>query len=717
MTRTTIHSDYIPDNAITGTKIAENSITAREIATNAITTLYVADNSVTEDKLADSINTSIAAKLPLAGGTMTGNLGVGITASSAIGIYHSQSLANGLAAEITNTQSSTGSGLVVKGGNNSSTYSADFRDYNNNSLMRVRGDGNVGIGTTSPSSELHMHVTGTSNGAQILFDSDHGTGYVGQENNTSNNLIIGSSSAGVTFYAANAEKMRLDSSGNVGIGTTNPAQKLHVTGGQARFDDHISIQPTKKLFLDGGLDTYIDEVAANTMAFHTGGGERMRIDSAGTMILQADGASNLGRIQFSSQAATYQIFGGNNVGYLGYKTGGYHRFFGSDGTEKMRIAGNGNVSIGTTTTDREFKVQKSGDSAVIAAVSGTSNLAGMVMGDTSDDDRGAVLYNNSGDYMYFQTDAAERMRILSTGEVHITSAGAAISPTIKHGGATGDNAKLRLINRAGQGADKGGILELGAVTNDGVTRSDVFAALHGGKDNATSGNKAGYLDFHTSNGSSLDRKMRLDSNGVLLIGDTALRGTIQRGQLQVTQISNSNAAGISCISGNDEISGTFCLYSSGTASAMISVDPDTNRANSAFYIHIDNAQKAVLDSGGNFTITGSYGSSDRALKENIVTLPNQLEKVKQLNPVSFDWKEKAEDGSTESSIGFVAQEVETLYPNLIKTPPTDSSAEEASTTQYKSLNYAVMVSILTKAVQELSAELDAAKARITTLEG
>ena len=77
MTRTTIHSDYIPDNAITGVKIAENSITAREIATNAITTLYVADDSVTADKLANSINTDIAtgvAALPKAGGTMTGNI-------------------------------------------------------------------------------------------------------------------------------------------------------------------------------------------------------------------------------------------------------------------------------------------------------------------------------------------------------------------------------------------------------------------------------------------------------------------------------------------------------------------------------------------------------------------------------------------------------------------------------------------------------------------
>ena len=84
MTRTTIHSDYIPDNAITGVKIAENSITAREIATNAITTLYVADDSVTADKLANSINTDIAtgvtanttanAALPKAGGTLTGNV-------------------------------------------------------------------------------------------------------------------------------------------------------------------------------------------------------------------------------------------------------------------------------------------------------------------------------------------------------------------------------------------------------------------------------------------------------------------------------------------------------------------------------------------------------------------------------------------------------------------------------------------------------------------
>jgi hypothetical protein len=233
---------------------------------------------------------------------------------------------------------------------------------------------------------------------------------------------------------------------------------------------------------------------------------------------------------------------------------------------------------------------------------------------------------------------------------------------------------------------------------------------------------AGYIQYsHGTNalqfGTSHTEKMRVLTGGDVLIGDTARRGSIQRGALQVTQLDHTNAAGISCISGNQELAATFCLYSSGSNSGMISIDPDEGRANSAFYFHIDNAQKAVLDSGGNFTITGSYGSSDRALKENIVTLPSQLETVKKLNPVSFDWKEKAEDGSTESSIGFIAQEVEALYPKLIKTPPTDSDAEQANTTQYKSLNYAVMTSILTKAIQEQQEQIDALQSEINLLKG
>jgi len=229
------------------------------------------------------------------------------------------------------------------------------------------------------------------------------------------------------------------------------------------------------------------------------------------------------------------------------------------------------------------------------------------------------------------------------------------------------------------------------------------------------------LQFGTSSDDPLTiftnntERMRITAAGEVLINDSARRGTNWRGQIQVTQIDSTNAAGISCISGNDEIAGTFALYSSATASAAISVDPDAARGSSALFFLIDNVQKASLDASGNFSITGSYSSSDRTKKENIVTLPSQLETIKKLNPVSFDWKEKAEDGTTKSSLGFIAQEVEELYPDLVHTPEADPDMPSKDTTKH--LNYSVMTAILTKAIQEQQAQIDALQSEIKTLKG
>jgi hypothetical protein len=274
--------------------------------------------------------------------------------------------------------------------------------------------------------------------------------------------------------------------------------------------------------------------------------------------------------------------------------------------------------------------------------------------------------------------------------------------------ATGDTSN-GIISDSNRGNAGAGINSLTGKWNGTAVADMTFLT---GDDTTNKDN--GVIIFRTSSADNLAERMRITNAGEVLINDSARRGTNWRGQLQVTQIDTSNAAGISCISGNDEIAGTFALYSSSTASAAISVDPDAARGSSALYFLIDNVQKAVLDSSGNFTITGSYSSSDRTLKENIVTLPSQLETVKQLNPVSFDWIERAEDGSTKSSIGFIAQEIETLYPNLVNTPVADP---DMSNTTTKSLNYAVMTAILTKAIQEQQTIIDDLKTRIETLEG
>ena len=90
--------------------------------------------------------------------------------------------------------------------------------------------------------------------------------------------------------------------------------------------------------------------------------------------------------------------------------------------------------------------------------------------------------------------------------------------------------------------------------------------------------------------------------------------------------------------------------------------------------------------------------SDKKLKENITPLENNtLDKVLQLNPVRFTLKD---DKEKKDRIGFIAQEVEELYPEYV-TVSVDNEGEE---TRY--LDYSQMVSILCKAIQELTKKVE-----------
>ena len=426
---------------------------------------------------------------------------------------------------------------------------------------------------------------------------------------------------------------------------------------------------------------------------------------------------------------------------------------------------NNKVAIGTTTADRELKVQNSSDHSIIAAVSGTSSLAGIVMGDTDDDDIGHVLYNNSNNSMSFRTNTSDRMtidssgnvlvgtttfnnlsteagvlasnnvlmargsladhqdacavlqyasdatwlraygdtsgsgymifragggagatdveymRINSTGEVHITSGGSAISPTIKHSGGTGDVAKLRLINRSGQSSDKGGALELGGITDDGVSRSDVFASIAGLKDNATSGNKAGYMQFMTSNGSSLAEKMRLDSNGKLFLGTTSgVRGAEDFSIDASSDAIVTRTAGAGLIVRKTSFSNGFlCLFENDSATAVGQITSD----------------------GSSTTYTTS---SDYRLKENIESMQNGLDRVKQLNPVKFTWKETGEE-----SEGFIAHEVDELFSDCINGEKDGESMQ--------TMDYGRITPLLVKAIQEQQEQINALQSEIKTLKG
>jgi hypothetical protein len=89
-------------------------------------------------------------------------------------------------------------------------------------------------------------------------------------------------------------------------------------------------------------------------------------------------------------------------------------------------------------------------------------------------------------------------------------------------------------------------------------------------------------------------------------------------------------------------------------------------------------------------------SSDRRWKTNISTMDNVIDQVMNLSSVEFTWEDKKDD---KTHYGLIAQEVESVFPNLVS---TDKSG-------YKYVNYTELIPVLLKVVQEQQKEIDALK--------
>jgi hypothetical protein len=100
-------------------------------------------------------------------------------------------------------------------------------------------------------------------------------------------------------------------------------------------------------------------------------------------------------------------------------------------------------------------------------------------------------------------------------------------------------------------------------------------------------------------------------------------------------------------------------------------------------------------STGSLFSTEFLSSSDERLKDNIATLENNVETIKAIRPVSFNWKENGK-----KSYGVIAQELEMILPELV---------EEAG--DYKRVKYDALVGFLLGAVQELSARVEALESK------
>jgi trimeric autotransporter adhesin len=116
----------------------------------------------------------------------------------------------------------------------------------------------------------------------------------------------------------------------------------------------------------------------------------------------------------------------------------------------------------------------------------------------------------------------------------------------------------------------------------------------------------------------------------------------------------------------------------------------------------------VLTVAGNILATGTITPSDARYKENISTLGNSLANLVKLRGVSYTHKEefvKTKKLKEGNQIGFIAQELEAIYPEFVVT----------STDGYKAVDYSRITPVLVEALKEVNQKLEAQQAEINEL--
>ena len=106
--------------------------------------------------------------------------------------------------------------------------------------------------------------------------------------------------------------------------------------------------------------------------------------------------------------------------------------------------------------------------------------------------------------------------------------------------------------------------------------------------------------------------------------------------------------------------------------------------------------------------------SDARLKKNITTITDGLDKIMGLNPVKFNWVEGfSSDEQGKDMLGFIAQEVEIIIPEVVEGFSDGSSIIVGETTVENPLrvNEKFIIPVLVKAIQELKAEIEILKNR------
>jgi hypothetical protein len=264
--------------------------------------------------------------------------------------------------------------------------------------VRIDLDGNVGIGTASPAYDFEVKMDTDKHLGITDSQSETGNCPTIVSVNTAHSALVdlGFRADNILFATGSAERMRIDSSGNVGIGTAAPDVLLEIAGAHVSSFGMLHLDSTDHAYLS--LDTSA-----------SGNDSGIYFSEAGTpqMLIGFDGSENHLRIHDSPA-----------------------------GVDRMVITQAGKVGIGTTapqanfhleSTDPVFRISDSNSSNTTTATGSiqwydrnNTAILGQI-GYLSTSDLDLAIYNSVAGSVKLFTSATQRMTIDSSGNVIIGS--------------------------------------------------------------------------------------------------------------------------------------------------------------------------------------------------------------------------------------------------------------------------------------------------------
>jgi hypothetical protein len=571
---------------------------------------------------------------------------------------------------------------------NASGYFGFYNFTDNRVDMAIDGSGKVGIGTSSPNTLLHLSTTaGTqlrltaaaNNYAYLEFGDtdDEDVGRV-QYSNINNSM---------SFHTNASERMRIDSSGNVGIGRTPPTD-AHATWSQ--------------LFL-GEKGSYISEKSSSGGIFGNFVTDNIYIDA------DTGSYANI----TTDESSAYR------------QEGGVHHWYsqasGSAGSavtlsEKMRIDSSGRVGIGTSSPNQLLEVSGNGaktrfmrsgsTGTTVEFFSGASKAGGIQVQSTGLGIAGGVREND--------------IFIDTSGRVGIGTSSPSANLHLKS--TTSGNPELRI---EGSGTDNGIITFLG-----GGHANPAVGIRY-----ISSGDSAGHLAFYAngSSSSTLSERMRINSSGNLFVGTTATPSATQSGfMFSSDQLYTSAGSAtttnyqVRFYNGNGLVG---AITTNGSATAYLTSSDYRLKENVVELSGATERLKQLKPSRFNF-IADADKTVDGFLAHEVAdVIPEAITGTKD---AMMDEEYEVTPAVYEDVVTPAVEAVEATYDDegLVLTEAVEATPETTesvlvteavmgtrSVPDYQGIDQSKLVPLLTAALQEALTEIASLKTRVEALEG